>query len=61
MKSKGIKFDDVTIEYIRYASAEEWEKENPILGKYVFGYDTDNQTLKIGDGITCWTDLKSIV
>ncbi len=38
-------------------SSVEWEQLNPVLLKGEFGYDTDKDDFKIGDGITSWSDL----
>jgi hypothetical protein len=31
--------------------------DNPVLGAYVTGYETDTGRLKVGDGTTAWNDL----
>lgn len=38
-------------------SAANWESSNPILAAAEIGYDTTNQQIKIGDGVTPWNDL----
>ena len=41
--------------------ASAWERLNPILSKGEPGWTLDTHVLKIGDGITPWNDLISIV
>jgi hypothetical protein len=38
-------------------SSVEWEQLNPVLLTGEFGYDTDKDDFKIGDGVTSWSDL----
>lgn len=38
-------------------TAAKWSKHNPILGEGEPGYVTDENRLKIGDGVTAWNDL----
>lgn len=46
----------MTIQFKRGSSAR-WLELNPILADGEPGYDTDKGRLKIGDGVTPWTDL----
>jgi hypothetical protein len=41
----------------RQDTAEEWKNVNPILEKGEWGYDTTNNKIKLGDGVTAWNDL----
>lgn len=41
----------------RRATLAEWQQENPILKDGVMGYVMDDNSAKIGDGITNWNDL----
>ncbi len=43
--------------FIRRASLTEWQTENPILEDGVIGYVTDDNSAKIGDGVTNWNNL----
>lgn len=38
-------------------TAARWTANNPILGKFEPGYESDTDSLKIGDGVTAWADL----
>lgn len=38
-------------------TAAKWLKHNPVLGEGEPGYVTDENRLKIGDGVTAWNDL----
>lgn len=38
-------------------SAENWQANNPVLMFGEIGYDTINNKIKIGDGVTHWNDL----
>jgi hypothetical protein len=42
---------------MRHDTAANWETKNPILAEGEQGYDTTNNYLKIGDGVTAWSDL----
>lgn len=42
---------------IRRGTLEEWTNENPILIDGELGFETDTRALKIGDGVTPWSDL----
>lgn len=43
---------------LRRGKAEVWEKNNPILARGEPGFVIDKNRLKIGDGVTPWTDLE---
>lgn len=45
---------------IRQDAAENWESKNPVLASGEFGFDTTNNILKIGDGVTAWADLAAL-
>ena len=38
-------------------TADKWAEVNPILQLGEIGYETDTNKLKVGDGVTEWTDL----
>lgn len=57
---KGDKGDTCTTSSI-VKTAAEWESQNPVLGAGVFGYDSTNGIVKVGDGTTAWVSLKSII
>ena len=38
-------------------SAANWTAQNPTLGKYQFGIESDTGKAKRGDGVTAWNDL----
>ena len=42
---------------LRRGTAAEWTSVNPVLGDSEPGYVTDEQRLKVGDGVTAWVDL----
>lgn len=42
---------------IRRGSSSEWNTRNPILLAGELGWDTTNNALKAGDGITRWVSL----
>lgn len=46
----------VTIQ-LRGDSAANWATANPILAEREIGINTDNNTYKIGDGVTAWSSL----
>lgn len=56
---KGDKGDTGTTSSI-VKTAAEWESQNPVLGAGVFGYDSTNGIVKVGDGTTAWVSLNSI-
>lgn len=60
MKKKAVRFDNYTMEFMRLATAEEWQSEDPIIPDGVFGYDTTTLVLKMGDGKTKWSDLNPV-
>ncbi len=43
--------------FIRRASLKEWQEQNSILEDGVIGYVTDDNSAKIGDGVTRWDSL----
>lgn len=45
---------------IRRGTAAEWQSNNPILSAGEFGYETDSNRLKIGDGAAAWNVLAYI-
>lgn len=53
---KGDKGDTGTTSSI-VKTAAEWESQNPVLGAGVFGYDSTNKIVKVGDGSTPWKAL----
>ena len=42
---------------VQVKTETEWSDEKPALQQGVFGYDSTNKRLKIGDGINSWNDL----
>lgn len=42
-------------------TAENLERDNPVLDVGQFGYDTTNKIIKIGDGVTPWNDLPNAI
>lgn len=42
---------------IRRGTSSEWESANPILASGELGYDSTNDRLKVGDGVTNWSSL----
>lgn len=42
---------------IRRGSSSEWTTKNPILRAGELGWDTTNNALKAGDGVTRWNSL----
>jgi len=42
---------------IRRGTAAEWSSANPVLAEGEMGFDTTNNILKIGDGVTAWNSL----
>ena len=42
---------------IRRDTAANWTSNNPVLAPGEFGYSTDYNVLKVGDGTTAWSDL----
>ena len=45
---------------LRRGNLEVWERNNPVLAKGEPGFIIDKNTLKIGDGVTPWKELKYI-
>ena len=45
---------------IRSDTAERWALYNPILASGEFGYDKTNEVVKVGDGVTPWSELDII-
>lgn len=43
---------------IRRGTAQRWEELNPILAAGEPGYEKDTGQLKIGDGLSKWTELE---
>jgi len=46
---------------IRRDSAADWTSVNPTLSNGEFGYETDTDKLKIGDGTTAWNSLGYLI
>lgn len=44
----------------RRATALEWDTNNPVLALGEIGFDTTNNTIKIGDGEKTWSELPAI-
>lgn len=42
----------------RRATLKEWETANPVLNDGEIGYVKDDNSSKVGDGVTAWNDLK---
>lgn len=42
---------------MRRDTAANWTTQNPVLAQGEFGFETDTEQLKIGDGTTTWTSL----
>lgn len=42
---------------IRQGTSTQWSSTNPVLGSGEPGFDTTNNLLKIGDGVSTWTAL----
>ena len=42
-------------------TSAEWESQNPVLGAGKFGYDSTNKITKIGDGVTPWKTLPTLL
>lgn len=42
---------------IRRATTVEWESHNPVLKTTDLGHDLDTNILKLGDGVSTWTEL----
>ena len=46
--------------HIRRGTAQRWKELNPILAAGEPGYEKDTGQLKIGDGLTKWTELEYV-
>jgi len=46
---------------LRRDSSANWETNNPVLLSGEPGYETDTNKLKIGDGVTAWSDLDEYI
>jgi hypothetical protein len=42
---------------LRRTTAASWTATNPMLAQGEFGYETDTNKLKLGDGSTAWNSL----
>ena len=42
----------------RRATEDEWREVNPVIEEAVIVYSTDVKKIKIGDGVSRWTDLE---
>jgi hypothetical protein len=42
----------------RRGTADQWTIANPVLAEGEFGWESDTNTFKIGDGINNWSDLE---
>lgn len=42
---------------VRRGTASEWSSANPVLAEGEIGYVTDQNRLKVGDGVTSWSSL----
>ena len=45
---------------IRKGTSTEWANQNPILSSGEPGFDISNNILKLGDGVTTWSNLDPI-
>ncbi len=45
---------------LRSGTAKEWEAANPVLGKNEIAFDSTNYSIKIGNGVKKWKELKFI-
>lgn len=46
---------------IRRGSSSEWNSANPVLASGEPGYDITNNIYKIGDGVSSWNNLRSVL
>jgi hypothetical protein len=46
---------------IRRDTSTNWSVNNPVLLQGEFGYETDTECLKIGDGVNSWNDLAYLI
>jgi hypothetical protein len=44
----------------RRGSAANWASVNPVLASGEIGYDTTNNQVRVGDGLTAWNDLQAL-
>ena len=44
----------------RRGTAAEWQTNNPVLALGEIGFDTTNQNIRIGDGVTPWNSLSTV-
>jgi len=44
----------------RRGTSAEWETNNPVLSLGELGFDTTNQTIRIGEGVNPWNDLDTV-
>jgi hypothetical protein len=51
----------VTQIQIRRGTASQWTSANPVLASGEWGYETDTNKAKIGDGSTAWNSLNYII
>ena len=47
----------ITVMQTRRGTASQWTTANPILASGEFGYETDTDKIKIGNGTTAWASL----
>lgn len=45
---------------LRKGSSTEWSTTNPVLGSGEPGFDTTNNLLKMGNGISNWASLSGV-
>ena len=45
---------------LRRGTAAEWSAEDPVLEEGELGYDSTNNTIKVGDGETAWSSLTEV-
>lgn len=43
---------------LRSDTAKNWEINNPVLSYGEIGYDSTNNSFKVGDGLSAWLDLE---
>lgn len=46
---------------MRAGTAAEWTASDPVLRLGEFGYSTDDNVLKVGDGTSLWSELVTAV
>lgn len=52
--------ENFNIIQVKAAEVDTWRSENPVLKSREIGYDITNNTMKIGDGIHAWRNLRVI-